>query len=78
MNCDMLSRGTIESSQAHLFTIGARFRLELRLQAGEGYMSVNVPTESTIGIVVPLNNCTAPSGSVTEAAMEFPEFAERP
>ena len=74
----MWSRGTVQLWDTQLVTIGARFRLGLRLQAGEGSMSVNVPTESAIGIVVPLNNCTVPPDSVTEAAMEFVEFAERP
>ena len=73
------SRGTVTSLDINVFKILARLRLELRLQAGEGNMSVNVPTESAIDIGVPLGNCTVPSDSVTpEAALDFPEFAEWP
>ena len=70
------SRGTVKSLDINVFKILARLRLELRLQAGEGNMSVNVPTESTIDIGVPLGNCTVPLDSVTETAMDVPEFAE--
>ena len=65
----MLSRGTVKLLYTHLFTIGARFRLELRLQAGEGSMSVN-------NIGVPLG--TVPTDSVAESALEFREFAGFP
>ena len=63
----MLSRGTVKLLYTHLFTIGIRLRLELRLQAGEGNVSVNFPTappDSATGIGIALG--TVPIDSVTE------------
>ena len=78
MDFPILSRGTVKLLDTNLFTIGARLRLDLRLQAGDGKMSVNevplgtVPTDSVTEAVndVPLG--TVPTDSVTE------EFAGRP
>jgi hypothetical protein len=71
----MLSRGTVKLSQTYLFKIGTRFRLELRLQAGEGSMFDSVSAASAIDIAVPLG--TVPTDSVAEAALEFVDFADR-
>ena len=71
----MLSRGTVKLSQTYLFKIGTRFRLELRLQAGEGSIFDSVSAASAIDIAVPLG--TVPTDSVAEAALEFVDFADR-
>ena len=63
----ILSRGTVNSSQTLLFKIGTRFRLGLRLQAGEGSMFDNVSAVSAIDIVDPLGTVT--TGSVAGAAL---------
>ena len=73
---DVWSRGTAElSGTINVFVINARRRLDLRLQAGDGNMSVNgavngtVPTEAALDISVPeLSNCTSPPDAVTPEA----------
>ena len=63
----ILSRGTVNLSQTLLSKIETRFRLELRLQAGEGSVSDSVPAVSAIDIADPLGTVTP--GSVAGAAL---------
>ena len=63
----ILSRGTVNLSQTLLFKIVTRFRLELRLQAGEGSGIDSVPAVSAIDVVDPLGTVT--TGSVAGAAL---------